>query len=99
MAEKVGGSALRYGHDLPLATAREWGLAISTSRGVTSIGIEEPKLFSEPGIFLIKADGTAYYVATQSMPFARPHFQDMVGALDFVIKADYPARGEYVGPV
>ena len=31
-----------------LGSAREWGLYISTSRGTTSIGIEEPALFAEP---------------------------------------------------
>ncbi|MFM9974045.1 MAG: peroxiredoxin-like family protein [Beijerinckiaceae bacterium] len=99
MADKVGGGTLRYGYDLGLAKAREWGLTISTSRGMTSINIEEPALFSEPGVFLVKADGTLYYASWQTMPFARPNFQEMVGALDFVIKADYPARGEYTGPV
>jgi hypothetical protein len=33
------------------------------------------------------------------MPFSRPHFSELVGALDFVIKANYPARGEYTGAV
>ena len=33
------------------------------------------------------------------MPFVRPGFSEMVQALDFVIKADYPARGEYTGAV
>jgi hypothetical protein len=28
------------------------------------------------------------------MPFARPHFGDVLTALDFVIAKDYPARGE-----
>ncbi len=28
------------------------------------------------------------------MPFARPRFEDILPALDFVIKNDYPARGE-----
>ena len=28
------------------------------------------------------------------MPFARPHFDDILTALDFVIAKDYPARGE-----
>jgi peroxiredoxin len=99
MAEKVGTSQLRFGYGLSLATAREWGLYISTSRGKTSIGIEEPALFSEPGVFLVRADGTLYYLSVQSMPFVRPNFAELVSALDFVIKVDYPARGEYEGAV
>ena len=99
MAEKIGASALRFGYGLDLAKAREWGLYISTSRGKTSIGIEEPALFSEPGVFLVKADGTIYYLSVQSMPFVRPNFAELVAALDFTIKNDYPARGEYAGAV
>jgi hypothetical protein len=30
------------------------------------------------------------------MPFARPHFKEMLAALDFIIQNDYPARGEMV---
>lgn len=99
MAEKVGASALRFGYGLPLSKAKDWGLFISTSRGSTSIGIDEPALFSEPGVFLVRPDNTLYFSAIQSMPFSRPHFQEMVGALDFVQKSDYPARGEYTGAV
>jgi peroxiredoxin len=99
MSEKVGASHLRFGHGLSLAVARQWGLYVSASRGKTSIGIEEPPLFSEPGVVLIRPDRSIYYVSVQSMPFVRPPFSEMVQALDFVIKSDYPARGEYVGPL
>ncbi|WP_457280929.1 peroxiredoxin-like family protein [Polaromonas sp. P5_D5] len=99
MAEKIGASKLRMGYGLPLAMARAWGLYLSTSRGKTSIGIEEPALFSEPGVFLVRPDRTLYWLAVQSMPFARPNFGELVQALDFVIKNDYPARGEYLGDV
>lgn len=58
-----------------------------------SIGIGEPSLFSEPGVFLIRPDQSVYWLSVQSMPFARPNFAEMVQALDFVIKNDYPARG------
>ncbi len=99
MAKKVKAERLRFGHSLPLSVARQWGLTISTSRGKTSIGIEEPPLFSEPGLFLVRPDGTLYWGSTQTMPFARPHFDEIVGAIDFVVKNDYPARGEFTGAV
>ena len=99
MAEKVGASGVKFGYGLGLQTARSWGLYISAGRGLTSIGIEEPALFSEPGVFLIKPEGTLYYGSTQTMPFARPQFQDLLGAIDFAIAKDYPARGEYTGTV
>ena len=99
MADKVKASAVRFAWGLSLKSARQWGLYISASRGTTSIGIEEPQLFSEPGVFLVRTDGTLYYGAVQTMPFARPQFQDLLGAIDFAIAKDYPARGEYQGPV
>lgn len=97
MAEKIRATALPIAHDLPLPVARQWGLYLSASRGKTSIGIDEPPLFSEPGLFLVRPDGTLYYGAVQTMPFARPGFQDLLGAIDFAIAKDYPARGEFMG--
>lgn len=87
---------LRVAYGLRLEAARDWGLYISTSRGKTSLGIEEPPLFSEPGLFLVRPDRTLYFASVQTMPFARPHFADILAALDFVIAKDYPARGEVV---
>ncbi|MEH2516200.1 peroxiredoxin [Bradyrhizobium sp. AZCC 1610] len=85
---------LRLGFGLDLRVARAWGLYVSTGRGMTSAGVEEPALFSEPGLFLVRADHTLYFASVQTMPFARPHFADILGAIDFVIGKDYPARGE-----
>ena len=90
---------MRFGFGLSLTKAREWGLYISTSRGKTSIGIEEPALFSEPGLFLVTPEQTLFYASVQTMPFVRPHFSELLAALDFVIAHDYPARGEYQGEV
>ena len=97
MADKIKAEHLRVGYELSLQSARQWGLYISASRGQTSIGIEEPELFSEPGVFIVRADGTLYYGSTQTMPFARPQFQDLLGAIDFAVAKNYPARGEYTG--
>lgn len=80
---------LALGYGLTLQSARAWGLYISTARNE-----KEPALFSEPGLFLVRPDGTLYFGSVQTMPFARPALGDILGALDFVIKNDYPARGE-----
>jgi peroxiredoxin len=85
---------LPVAHSLPLDQARRWGLYVSTSRGTTSAGVVEPERFSEPGLFLVRADGTLYFASVQTMPFARPRFEDILPALAFVIEKDYPARGE-----
>jgi len=97
MADKIDATTLRIGHGLPLLRAKDWGLFISASRGKTSIGIDEPTLFSEPGVFLVRPDRTLYYASVQTMPFVRPNFAELSQALDFVIAKDYPARGEYTG--
>ena len=97
MADKIESKNLRFGYGLDLTKAREWGLYISTSRGKTSIGIEEPALFSEPGLFMVTPDQSLYYGSVQTMPFVRPHFSELVGALDFAIKNSYPARGRIHG--
>ena len=99
MQEKISAKALRFGYDLSLAKAKEWGLYISTGRGKTSIGIEEPALFSEPGLFMVTPDTALYYGSVQTMPFVRPHFSELLSALDFAIEKNYPARGEYAGAV
>ncbi|MBU0723844.1 MAG: AhpC/TSA family protein [Alphaproteobacteria bacterium] len=87
---------LRIAYGLSLDEARKWGLYISSSNGKTSAGVVEPDLFSEPGLFLVRPDGTLYFGTVQTMPFARPNFQEVLQALDFVISKNYPARGEIV---
>lgn len=99
MADKVQARLVEFAYGLDLEMARQWGLFISASKGKTSIGLEEPALFSEPGVFLIKPDQTLYYGSTQTMPFARPSFSDLLAAVDFAIQKDYPARGEYTGDI
>ncbi len=99
MARKIKAADLPFAYDLSMQQARDWGLYISTSRGTTSIGIEEPALFSEPAVYLVRPDGTLFYGTAQTMPFARPSFAELLGAVDYAKANDYPARGEYIGSV
>ena len=85
---------LKMGYGLTLEKAQEWGLYISSGRGKTSAGVDEPSLFVEPGLFVVRPDQTLYFATVQTMPFARPSFGDILKAIDFVIAKDYPARGE-----
>ena len=80
---------LTIGYGQSIASMREWGLFVSHA-----IKEPEPELFGEPGLFLVRPDGTLYYAAINSMPFGRPRLDDMLAALDFIIARDYPARGE-----
>ena len=54
-------------------------------------GVEEPPLFSELGLFLVRPDRTLYFASVQTMPFARPRFTDILAAIDFVTAKNYPA--------
>lgn len=80
--------SLPIGFNFTIEAAREWGLYISNG-----ISDKEPDEFCEPGLFLIKADQTLYASAIQTMPFARPNWDDILNAIDYVGKNDYPARG------
>ncbi len=44
------------------------------------------------GVFLVRPDRTLSWASVQSMPFARPHFREILSALDFAIAKDYPVR-------
>ncbi|HDZ04934.1 hypothetical protein LCGC14_0299300 [marine sediment metagenome] len=79
---------LPVGYNLPIETAREWGLYVSKKTSE-----KEPDIFSEPGLFLIRPDNTLYASSIQTMPFARPDWDDILNAIDYVTKNDYPARG------
>ncbi|MBP2832975.1 AhpC/TSA family protein [Aquimarina sp. U1-2] len=92
-AKKTGNTwnvpSLPIGFEMSIDKAREWGLYISKAKDD-----KEPNHFSEPGMFLIRPDQTLYFASIQTMPFARPGFDDILNAIDYVMKNDYPARGE-----
>lgn len=80
---------LTIGYGFDTADSRKWDLYISEG-----IKDEEPDAFFEPGLFLINPDNTLYAASIQTMPFARPKFDELLKAIDFVMEKDYPARGE-----
>lgn len=92
-AKKAGNEwdvpSLPIGYDLSLEKAAEYGLFIS--KGISD---KEPDHFAEPGLFLIKPDGTLFFSSVQSMPFARPQVGDLLNGIDYIMKEGYPARGE-----
>lgn len=81
--------------DLPVAYGltpddmKRWGLYVS--KGIKE---GEPGLFCEPALYLVRPDGTIYSAHVQSMPFARPHLEDVVKGLEWINENDYPPRGE-----
>ena len=89
-----GLKTLRVAYGLSIEDARQWGLYVSRSNGMTSAGVVEPELFNEPGLFIVRPDARLYWGTTSTMPFGRPHFNEVLQSLDFVIAKDYPARGD-----
>ncbi|PKD16138.1 alkyl hydroperoxide reductase [Salegentibacter salinarum] len=79
---------LTIGYDFNPEDARKWDLYISEGMK------DEPEVFFEPGLFLIQPDNTLYAASIQTMPFARPKFNELLKAIDFILDKDYPARGE-----
>ncbi len=95
MAEATWGlEDLCVAYGLSLQQAREWGLYVSRGCGRSSLGIEEPPMFVEPALFLVRPDRTLYYASVQSMPFGRPCFDEMLRGIERVVAREYPARGE-----
>jgi len=83
---ELGNLPLAYG--LTEERMRAWGLFVSTG-----IDDGEPPLFNEPGVFLVRPDGTVYYEAILSMPLGRPKLDDLLHGVAFWTENDYPARG------
>lgn len=81
---------LNIAYGLSEENARKWGLYISKS-----IKEAESDLFCEPGLFIIKEDGTVYLANTSNMPWARPDLTDFPAKLIFAEENNYPVRGNY----
>ncbi len=94
--EEWGIDKLRLINGLTANQARQWGLFLSNGRGKTSIGIEEPELFNEPGTFLVKPNGTLFASWIQTVPPGRPQAESLQSFIRFVRDKDYPPRGTAV---
>jgi len=79
---------LRLGFNLSIEAARRMGLYISAA----SREAEMP-YFSEPGLFLIAPDQTLFASWISSYPFARPHLDEIVEGIDFILENKRPPRG------
>ena len=82
-------SSVPVAYGLTEPQMREWDLYVS--KGVKE---PEPDVFAEPALFLVGGDGAVYSAHVQSMPFARPHFDNLIKAVGWIRENDYPARGE-----
>lgn len=80
---------VRPGYGLDEDSMRAWGLYMSKA-----IKEGQPNQFNEPGLFLVRPDGTLYASVVGTMPFMRPPLRDVLETVVWVNDNDYPARGE-----
>lgn len=84
-----GLKALKVGYGMDIDEARAWGLFISRA-----IRDDEPPIFTEPGTFLVDADGRLNVAVINSITRMRPYPQDILDTIDRLIETGAPARGE-----
>lgn len=79
---------LRIGYGLTSAQMRPWGLFLSRGGG------ERADVYSEPGLFMVRPDGTLFWQAIQSLPWGRPRFDELLPGLDYMAGHDWAVRGD-----
>ena len=87
--DEWGITRLPMAYGLSIDEARRWGLYVSKA-----IKDQEPALFSEPGLFVVRPDGTLFAASIQTMPFTRPAIGELIAGFGYIVKHQYPARGE-----
>lgn len=93
--EKAEASVAEWGLQMPVAydlsqdQMNELGLYVSEPRSEQ----ETDRPFPEPGLFIVRPDGTLQIIDISNAPFARPDMEGLLGGLKFVKANDYPIRG------
>jgi peroxiredoxin/uncharacterized protein YciI len=80
---------LPVGYGLTEAQARAWGLYVS--RRVKPV---EPETFTEPGLFLVRSDGTLYAAFQATSPWLRPDLSILLRGIKLAMERGTPPRGE-----
>ena len=80
---------LPVGFGLTEAQARSWGLYVS--RRVKPV---EPETFAEPGLFLVRPDGTLYAAFQSTSPWLRPDMSILLRGIKLAMDRGTPPRGE-----
>ena len=80
---------LPIGYGLSIEEARRWGLYVS--KGIKA---DEPEIFNEPGLFIVRPNLELYAASIQTMPFTRPSIDELIGGFSYIIQNAYPGRGE-----
>lgn len=80
--------SLQIGYGLSVEDMRAWGLYLS--KGAFD---NEPPLFNEPAIFLVKPCGEIALAIISTTPFARPRWEDFISGVKYILENNYPTRG------
>ena len=78
---------LRLGYGLTERQMQAWGLSVS--HGTQP---DEPAVFNDPGVFLVRPDGVLFYAALTSLPVGRPRFDDLLEGIDWAIGREDASR-------
>jgi len=89
MRSELSIEKLQIGYGLSRASARDWGLYLSSGRHDT-----DPAVFTEPALFLVDKNMKLYFASIQSMPFGRSSLPEMLKWIPKLIEKNIPARGE-----
>jgi peroxiredoxin len=84
---RIAGVPMAYG--LTEEQMRAWGLFISRR-----INENEPAVFNEPALFLLRPDRTVFYASVLSMPVGRPRLDELLAGIDYWSAHEYPLRGD-----
>lgn len=80
--ERWGIESLPVAYGLTEDMARRWGLFVSQRASH-----DEPPRFLEPGLFLVRPDGTLHYGAIWTLPIGRPDLERLLDAVDDMARA------------
>jgi peroxiredoxin/uncharacterized protein YciI len=80
---------LPVGYGLTEAQARAWGLYVSRRAKPM-----EPETFTEPGLFLVRPDGTLYAAFQATSPWLRPDLSILLRGIKLAMERGTPPRGE-----
>jgi uncharacterized protein YciI/peroxiredoxin len=86
---ETGDLLVGFGLTEAQAQARAWGLYVS--RRVKPV---EPETFTEPGLFLVRPDGTLYAAFQSTSPWLRPDLSILLRGIKLAMERGTPPRGE-----
>ncbi len=92
-AEQVTKGTLKIdiGYGLTIEQMKELGLYISHPRSPA----ETDQPFPEPGLFVIRPDGTVQIIDISNAPFSRPDLSAILRGVGFAKEKNYPIRGTF----